>query len=84
MSNSIADVKALVAFGRLGVMLLGARILSVGMMFGLLFLAWWIASTAIPSWHAVVVTCVVALCFIAAVRAETGHRQTAEGSPNAP
>lgn len=86
MSNPIGDIQALVAFGRIGVMMLAARVLSIFALLGLLFLAWWVASTPAPTWHSVVVLGMVALCFLAAVRAESGHRpvQTTEGANHAP
>lgn len=81
MSNQVADIKALVAFGRLGVELAGMRLLSLVSLLGMLFLAWWVASTPAPAWQSVVVVMVVALCFLAAVRAESGQRHPpAQGS----
>lgn len=86
MSNPMGDLQALVAFGRMGLMMAASRMLSGLSLLGLLFLAWWVASTAEPSWQSVVVVGMVALCFLAAVRAETGHRPAtaAEGASHAP
>jgi hypothetical protein len=62
------DVQALVAFGKLGMDLAASKILSLCALVGVVALAAFVAYS--PSLYGAVCTAIVAICFIAAVRAE--------------
>lgn len=77
MTTEIDQVKALTAFGKVGVQMLSARILSMLSLLGLLGVG---AGTLFyPTWHAVCVCAILAVVAISAHRGES--RFNASESP---
>ena len=74
----LPDVKALVAFGKLGVAVLSSRMLSLLSLVGVVALSTGVVYS--PSWQGAAVVAVVALCvFIPALKAES--KQMTEDAP---
>ena len=71
--DQIDEVKAMLAFGRVGVSMFLARILSVVGLVGIIGLGFYVAWK--PTWEGVASLGILALCFARAVTAETGQRQ---------
>ena len=76
--TDVDTVKALVAFGRVGLQMMGARILSIVALLGYLGLAGYVAYNA--TWHGVTVCAILALVAISAFRAENRYRDQAKES----
>lgn len=69
----LPDVKALVAFGRVGVAILASRLLSLTALFGVVALSAYVAYS--PSWQGAACVGVLALfVFIPALKAESGSK----------
>lgn len=74
MSNEIDQLKILTQFGKVGVQMLSARILSMLSLAGLLGAGG--ATIFFPSWHAVCVCVILAVVAISAHRGESRFNAT--------
>ena len=86
MSNmgdmGVPDLKALVAFGKVGINMLASRMLSLGALLGVVALCGFVAYS--PSWEGAAVTGILAIfVFIPSLRAESGKSQESKNDTQA-
>lgn len=77
MSNELDQLKAITAFGKVGIAMLQARMLSLIAEFALAGLCGFVAYS--PTWHGVTLCGILALVAISAFRAEMRYRKDANG-----
>lgn len=74
--TEVDQIKSLVAFGKVGMQMLGARILSIIGLLGFLGLAGYVAYN--PTWHGVSLCAILAMVVICAFRGEARFRPPKE------